>query len=327
MAVLLKSWSVHPNSTPHLGNNSSLLGKSNFHSSGIQIRAGNTSRLLDGRTPVFRSTKLSVAGHPRVYYCLLPNVSRTDPIAWFKPDSTLINYHLTLVQQKPTAQPIPTPTASAGATSTRNTRTGLRPKPTAQKLEAMACEICMTIQSGFRLYMEGCRWWKMPPSTCVRHLHILSAHDDKLPSRETSKSDSHLFPHRRTNSVINPYRCPPPNGYSRRPSCPPSWYCAQSNCTACNVWLRAVDDPRCKPFVVDAIGQHEDSPCPHSLDRCKPFVVDTFGQHKDSLCPSSLKPPWSSPEYALDDYRFALLNFADMRTSKHNGHILYTSQQ
>ncbi len=26
---------------------------------------------------------------------------RTDPDAWFKPDSTLINYHLTLVQQKP----------------------------------------------------------------------------------------------------------------------------------------------------------------------------------------------------------------------------------
>src|SRR5436309_864011 len=56
---------------------------------------------------------------------------RTDPDAWFKPDSTLINYHLTLVQQKPTA-----PSAPASATpSTRNTQTGLRPKPSSQKLE------------------------------------------------------------------------------------------------------------------------------------------------------------------------------------------------
>jgi len=75
---------------------------------------------------------------------------RTDPDAWFKPDSTLINYHLTLVQQKPTAQPTPPP---ASATSTRNTRTGLRPKPTAQNLEAMACEICMTYNR-----TSGCTW-------------------------------------------------------------------------------------------------------------------------------------------------------------------------
>src|SRR5216117_483033 len=33
-------------------------------------------------------------------------------------------------------------------------------------------------------------------------------------------------------------------------------------------------------FVVDAVGQHEDSPCPHSLNRCKPFVVDTISQHR-----------------------------------------------
>jgi hypothetical protein len=50
---------------------------------------------------------------------------RIDPIAWFKPDSTLINYHLTLVQQRPTAQPAPAPAAPANVTPTRNTRIGL----------------------------------------------------------------------------------------------------------------------------------------------------------------------------------------------------------
>src|SRR5213078_4384342 len=98
----------------------------------------------------------------------------------------------------------------------------------------------------------------------------------------------HLFSHRSTNPAFkNPHRCPP-NGYSRRPPSPPSWYCTSSNCTACNIWLHAVDDIRCKPFVIDAISQYEDSPCPHLLNRCKPFVVDTIGQHEDSLCPHSL---------------------------------------
>ena len=44
---------------------------------------------------------------------------RTDPDAWFKLDSTLINYHLILVQQKTTAQPAPS------TPSTRNMQTGL----------------------------------------------------------------------------------------------------------------------------------------------------------------------------------------------------------
>ena len=78
---------------------------------------------------------------------------RTDPVAWFKPDSTLISYHLTLVQQKPTAQPAPVPAAPAGATPPRNTRASLRPNPTARKLEAMAIEICMTYNRD-----SGCTW-------------------------------------------------------------------------------------------------------------------------------------------------------------------------
>ena len=47
---------------------------------------------------------------------------RTDPDAWFKPDSTLINYHLTLVKQKTTAQPAPSMPASA-IPSTHNMQT------------------------------------------------------------------------------------------------------------------------------------------------------------------------------------------------------------
>ena len=30
---------------------------------------------------------------------------RSDSVVWFKPDSTMIGYHLRLVPQKPTAQP------------------------------------------------------------------------------------------------------------------------------------------------------------------------------------------------------------------------------
>jgi len=80
---------------------------------------------------------------------------RTDPVAWFKPDSTLINYHLTLVQQKPTAQLAPAPATRAS--------TGLRPKPTAQKLEAMACEICMTYNRA-----SGCTWNDVDGGKCPR---------------------------------------------------------------------------------------------------------------------------------------------------------------
>src|SRR5437762_4296196 len=85
------------------------------------------------------------------YYQTYQN--RTDPVAWFKSDSTLINYHLTLIQQKPTTQPAPVPATPTNAAYTRNTRTGLRPKPTPQKLEAMAHEICMTYNRA-----SGCTW-------------------------------------------------------------------------------------------------------------------------------------------------------------------------
>ena len=96
-----------------------------------------------------------------------------------------------------------------------------------------------------------------------------------------SQNDSYLVPHRSTNSAFKNPISALLNGYSWRLSCPPPWYYY-------NICLHAVDDIWCKPFIVDTISQHKDSPCPHSVDRCKPFVADTIGQHKDSPCPHSL---------------------------------------
>ena len=88
---------------------------------------------------------------------------RTDPVAWFLPDSTLIHYHLTLVQQKPMVQPSPAPTTPASAPPARNTRSSLRPKPTAQKLETMTYEICMTYNR-----VSGCTWNDADGGKCPR---------------------------------------------------------------------------------------------------------------------------------------------------------------
>ena len=88
---------------------------------------------------------------------------RMDPVAWFKPDSTLLNYHLTLVQQKPTAQLTSMPVAPTSGTPTRNTRTGLRPKPTAHRLELLATEICMTYNR-----TSGCSWKDADGGKCPR---------------------------------------------------------------------------------------------------------------------------------------------------------------
>lgn len=93
---------------------------------------------------------------------------RTDSVAWFKPDSTLVSYHLTLVQQKPTAQPASAPAAPASSTPIRNTRTGSRPKLTAQKLEAMASEICITYNRA-----SGCVWKDADGGKCPRR-HVCS---------------------------------------------------------------------------------------------------------------------------------------------------------
>jgi len=93
---------------------------------------------------------------------------RTDMVAWFEPDSTLINNHLTLVQQKPTAQSASASAAPANAMPMRNTRTGLRPKPTAQKLEVMASEICMTHNRA-----SGCTWKDADGGKCPRR-HVCS---------------------------------------------------------------------------------------------------------------------------------------------------------
>lgn len=88
---------------------------------------------------------------------------RTDDEAWFEPDSTLMDYHIILVQQKlqlPSGAPAAPP---ATATVKRNAQTGTRPRPSSQKLESMANEICITYNRA-----SGCTWKDSEGGKCPR---------------------------------------------------------------------------------------------------------------------------------------------------------------
>jgi hypothetical protein len=102
-----KSSSERPNSIPRsrIRQPSSCVSNLRIHSCRVQTRNGCPHSLLDGEAPVFRPVQLSVALPPRVPTTSLPTTrhqNRTDSDAWFLPDSTLMAYHFTLVQQKPT---------------------------------------------------------------------------------------------------------------------------------------------------------------------------------------------------------------------------------
>jgi hypothetical protein len=95
--------------------------------------------------------------------------NRTDEVAWFEPDSTLLHYHIALVRQKSTPQLAPPQSVSGSAASTiRPPQANLRTRPTGQRLESMAREICLMFnQSG------GCRWRDKEGGSCPRK-HICS---------------------------------------------------------------------------------------------------------------------------------------------------------
>jgi len=93
------------------------------------------------------------------YYQMYQN--RSDADAWFKPDATLMAYHFTLVQQR-------TPAVPSGSSSLRNLQTGLRAKPSGQRLETMATEIC-----GMFNQASGCRWKDKDGGKCPRR-HVCS---------------------------------------------------------------------------------------------------------------------------------------------------------
>lgn len=92
--------------------------------------------------------------------------NRTDPEAWFEPDSTLIHYHISLVQQKSGTAQLAPPVPGGTASSSTRTPQSLRARPTGQKLEMMANDICMMFNQP-----AGCRWKDREGGSCPRR-HI-----------------------------------------------------------------------------------------------------------------------------------------------------------
>jgi hypothetical protein len=76
---------------------------------------------------------------------------RVDPKAWFQPDPTLMQYHLTLVQQSKSAN-IPSTSASAATIAAPRTP-ARRTELSSAKLEAMSVEVCQNFNR-----INGCRW-------------------------------------------------------------------------------------------------------------------------------------------------------------------------
>jgi hypothetical protein len=111
----------------------------------------------------------SILEYVIAFYQLYQNNSDGD--AWFNPDPTLMAYHLTLVQQKATA--------ATGSTSSRAQQSGLRPKPTGDRREAMAAEIC-----GMFNQTSGCRWKDKDGGKCPRR-HVCSVCISSKHSRVT----------------------------------------------------------------------------------------------------------------------------------------------
>lgn len=92
--------------------------------------------------------------------------NRTDDEAWFEPNSTLMDYHILLVQQK-TQTPFTTNVASPPLkSSTSKKRTVSRPRPNSQRLEMMANQICAMHNRA-----SGCEWKDDEGGKCPRR-HI-----------------------------------------------------------------------------------------------------------------------------------------------------------
>ena len=91
----------------------------------------------------------------------------TSPDDWFKPDSTLIAYHLTLVQQKApavaTLAPLP---PSRNGSSCNGSHNEL--KFNSQTPESIADEICVTYNRS-----SGCTWNQKGTSCPRRHVCII----------------------------------------------------------------------------------------------------------------------------------------------------------
>ena len=85
----------------------------------------------------------------------------TSPDDWFKPDSTLIAYYLTLSQQKASTATAPQP------------HNGSKPKfNPSRKSESISDEICVMYNRS-----TGCTWKEKKGEKCPRHhLHLKSTH-------------------------------------------------------------------------------------------------------------------------------------------------------
>ena len=121
----------------------------------------------------------SILEYVIAFYQLYQNNCNGD--AWFNPDPTLMAYHLTLVQQKATA-------ASSGSASSRAQQSALRPKPTGEKRETMAAEICEMFNQTL-----GCHWKDKDGGKCP-HRHVCNICLSSKHSRTTCPDSAKTSP-------------------------------------------------------------------------------------------------------------------------------------
>jgi len=164
----------------------------------------------------------------------------------------------------------------------------------------------------------------MSSSPHMRYLFVISAYNDYLYFEgETCEMTIICVSIGIHIRLSEPLIGAPLFGYSRRISRPPPRFCTYSNCITSVIWFRArgtiysnctTGDIRFRAKGVTfsncttgLIRFRADGPT-----RWQPFVVDTrraylelFCYYEPSSCPSSSKPPWSSLEYSLENYRFA----------------------
>jgi hypothetical protein len=101
----------------------------------------------------------SILEYVIAYYQTYQN--STEQAAWFDPNPTLMQYHLTLVQQRP--QPPPPPPSRNGSGN------GSKSKSNSQKAELVAHEICVMHNR-----IAGCVWKDKMGGKCPRR-HVCSA--------------------------------------------------------------------------------------------------------------------------------------------------------
>jgi hypothetical protein len=104
----------------------------------------------------------SILSYIIAYYQTYQN--RDDAQAWFEPNATLMQLHLTLVHQ-PTAPSLPSAAAASTSTSTTAPWSARpRPQPSAAKLVSMSEEVCQNFNR-----VSGCTWSAIHGgSTCPR---------------------------------------------------------------------------------------------------------------------------------------------------------------